>query len=55
MTRLARALVALLIAAGTLAAPAEARAFCHVWLLHRGQPVACQAHTVRPWAGFIHR
>jgi hypothetical protein len=56
MTRLACALAALLIAAGTLAAPAEARAYCHVWLLHRGQPVACHAHTtVRPWAGFTHR
>jgi hypothetical protein len=46
-----------LIAATLLPAHnAEARGYCHVWLLHRGQPVACRAHTtVRPWAGFTHR
>jgi hypothetical protein len=58
MTRLRITLAGLALLAATLlpAHNAQARAYCHVWLLHRGQPVACHAHTtVRPWAGFTHR
>jgi hypothetical protein len=51
MTRLRITLAGLALLAATLlpAHNAQARAFCHAWLLHRGQPVACTPHTnVRP-------